>query len=125
MSTYVIDVDNTICQTDESLPYDNLLTIRPVIDKINHLYSCGHEIILFTARGMRSYMGDIELINLNVRPVLEDWLHKNGVLYSRLVMGKPWGPSVIYVDDRSVRPDEFILNKENELINKEWHKQKS
>lgn len=113
LCTYVIDVDETIC-TVPSIPGE-YMTCDPdmeMIAKINKLYHQGHTIILFTARGMRSCDGDLEAIEAIVRPVLVDWLDKYGVEYTRLIMGKPWGPNVRYVDDRNMSIEEFLNESE-------------
>ena len=42
-------------------------------------------------------------------PELEAWLAKWDIPYDEIVYGKLWpGHKGLYVDDRSVRPDEFL-----------------
>jgi len=117
-STFVIDVDGTICEAQkpegsDSFDYANALPIQPVIEKIRELHDVGHSIILFTARGMRTYRGDREAIEIVVRPILEEWLEKHNVPYDELIMGKPWGKNVYYIDDRALSPADFAENREN------------
>lgn len=108
-NTIVVDVDGTICEINPLVSYADLKPIQSVIDKVNSLYDRGDtKVILMTARGMRSCNGDLLLINSKVRPILEAWLNKNNVKYHELVMGKPWGPNVKYIDDNALRPDEFV-----------------
>lgn len=105
--TMVIDIDNTICYN--KLKHQSYSEVRPIeyiISTINDNYH-NHYIILFTSRGMRTYDGDIDLINKHVRPELEEWLTKHDVKYDELIMGKPWGKNVIYVDDKAMTPVEF------------------
>lgn len=107
--TFVFDVDGTISSiktADES--YSGVKPFQDMIDSINHLYDRGNKIILFTARGMRTYNNDLELINKHVKPVLEEWLNRHNVQYHELIMGKPWGPNVTYVDDRGFQPEDFL-----------------
>lgn len=107
--TFVIDVDGTLCTIrQEHENYSDVQPIQDVIDKVNHYYDSGCYIILSTARGMRTYNGDLEMIEKNHRKILVDWLAKYGVQYHELHFGKHYGKNVYYVDDRSLRPEEFI-----------------
>lgn len=107
--TYVIDVDGTLAH--EPMIPGNYATCQPntkMINKVNKLYEKGHTIILFTSRGMRSYKEDIIDIHIHVKPVLIDWLVTFDVKYTKLVMGKPWGPNVHYIDDKNMTFEEFL-----------------
>jgi capsule biosynthesis phosphatase len=110
-STFVIDVDGTICNApanpDGSYDYPNAVPMPRVIEKIQKLHGQGHTIILYTSRGMRTYKGDTEMIERFVAPVLKEWLERYQVPYHELRMGKPWGPNVYYIDDRAVSPYSF------------------
>ena len=45
-----------------------------------------------------------------------EWLAKWDIPYDEIVFGKVWpGPKGFYVDDRSVRPDEFLNHTPEEL----------
>lgn len=111
-NTFVVDVDGTICNAPLKLgsyDYPNAVPIQPVIDRINELFDAGHIIIIFTARGMRTYGGDVAAITESVLPVLVEWLAKHNVKYNEIHVGKPWGPSPIYVDDRCMSVKTFAL----------------
>lgn len=109
IETFVVDVDGTICELKvEGQSYADLQPKQDVIDKINFLFSQGHNIILFSARGMRTYGGDMYYIEKEVRPVMERWLNKHDVKYHQLVLGKPWGLHVRYVDDHAMHISEFL-----------------
>ena len=113
-NTYILDVDGTICQAqqleDGSYDYPNATPFPRVIERINELHEAGSTIILFTARGMRTYEGNIEAIYENVAPVLDEWLRKYNVRFDRLIMGKPWGENVFYVDDRGLSLKSFTYD---------------
>jgi capsule biosynthesis phosphatase len=113
-NTYVLDVDGTICQAqqkeDGSYDYANASPFYPVIERINELYDQGNTIIFFTARGMRTYKGNVKKIKEIVQPVLVNWLEKNGVKYHELIMGKPWGENVFYIDDRGLSLKAFTYD---------------
>jgi len=53
---YVIDIDGVLCTEDTDLDKRQPYVER--IAYINELYDAGHEITIFTARGMRSTNGD-------------------------------------------------------------------
>lgn len=125
--TFIMDIDGTICQanlTEEgTYDYPNALPFPRVIERINELYDQGNTIILNTARGMKTYNGNVKKIKELVVPVLTEWLSKHGVKYHKLEVGKPWGENPIYVDNRNLslksfthdNPEFFenIINSEN------------
>ena len=114
----IIDIDNTITIHDSSSDYANKKANNAVIEKINSYKQKGYEIILFSARNMKTYNGDVSKINKVTLPILIKWLEENNVEYDGLIMGKPWcGEKGFYVDDKSIRPNEFI-NLTEEEINK-------
>jgi len=110
--TYILDIDNTMSITpldeDGNGIYHKAKPVQPVLDKINILYNEGHKVILFTARGMRTFQGDVQKIENHHRPILEVWLEENNVKYHQLIFGKPWGRNVHYIDDRALNIDQFV-----------------
>ena len=65
---------------------------------------------------MNYYNGKVELIKKYTAPVLKEWLEKWELLYEEIVFGKLWpGHKGFYVDDRTVRPDEFLKYAPDEL----------
>lgn len=115
--TFVIDIDGTICPIKKKgEKYEELIPYENVIDKIRYYKEQGAKIILFTSRNMNSYQGNLGLINKNTAPILNEWLKKWDIPYDEIMYGKPWpGHRGFYVDDRSVRPKEFIENSAGEL----------
>ena len=94
---YCFDIDGTLCNQVS----EDYLRAKPMperIDKVNELYRAGHTIKLFTSRGSVSGM-DWEQ---QTRSQLESW----GLLFHELILGKPHAD--VYVDDKSVNPDDFI-----------------
>jgi capsule biosynthesis phosphatase len=112
----IIDVDNTITIHNSSSSYENKHANVDVVNKIKEYRDKGYEIILFSSRNMKTYDGDISKINLNTLPILTKWLEDNNIEYDGIIMGKPWcGEHGFYVDDKSIRPDEFINLTEQEI----------
>jgi capsule biosynthesis phosphatase len=109
MKKIVIDLDGTITIDEPELKYPEKRANTEVIAKLNQARSSGFYIIIHTARNMRTYSGDIELIKNNTLPVIIKWLEENEVPYDEIIIGKPFcGEAGFYVDNKSIRPSEFI-----------------
>ncbi|MBP3421607.1 MAG: capsular biosynthesis protein [Lachnospiraceae bacterium] len=115
--TFCFDIDGTLCpikKKDEE--YIDLVPFKEMIDKLREYKEGGAKIVLFTSRNMNSYGGNIGLINANTAKVLLQWLDKWEIPYDEVIYGKPWpGHKGFYVDDRTVRPDEFLKYSVEEL----------
>ena len=112
MKRIIIDLDNTLCFSDSN--YRNALPNQAVIDRLREYRANGFEIVVHTSRNMRTYEGRVGKINVHTIPVILDWLQLYDVKFDELVVGKPWcGDEGFYVDDRAIRPNEFVsLNLE-------------
>lgn len=108
--TFVFDIDGTLCPVKKKEEkYEDLVPYEKVVEKLHYYKEQGAKIILFTSRNMNSYQGNIGLINKNTAKVLLEWLDKWQIPYDEIIYGKPWpGHKGFYVDDRTVRPDEFL-----------------
>lgn len=117
MNNLIIDIDGTLCPIKKSTEeYKDLVPYTEMINKIKEYKEKGFNIILFTSRNMRTYKGDINKILKYTKPVLEEWLDKWNIPYDDLIFGKPWpGKEGFYIDDRSIRPLEFLNNNLDEL----------
>ena len=87
--TIVCDLDGVLCTEEKTYSRSLALPIREEITTLNQLYSQGHTIVIFTARGWAEY------------EMTKDWLVRNGVMYSTLICGKPIAD--ILIDDRSFK----------------------
>lgn len=116
--TFVIDVDGTLCPIKkEGQRYEELIPYREMVEQIRAYKEAGARIVLHTSRNMRTYGGNIGLINAYTAPVMLEWLKKWDIPYDEIIFGKPWpGQNGFYVDDRSVRPGEFLTKTPEELI---------
>ena len=84
--------------------------------KIKYYRENGARIILYTSRNMNSYNGNLGLINKYTAVVLLEWLDKWKIPYDEIIYGKVWpGHKGFYVDDRTVRPDEFLRSSLEDL----------
>ena len=108
--TFIFDIDGTLCpikKKDEK--YEDLIPYKEMVDRIREYKEQGAKIILYTSRNMNTYKGNIGLINANTAKIVLEWLEKWDIPYDEIIYGKPWpGHNGYYVDDRTVRPDEFL-----------------
>lgn len=106
----VVDIDGTLCpvkRPDEE--YDDLHPYEEMLDKLREYRAAGYHIILYTSRNMRTYGGNIGLIMANTAKTTLRWLDRHSIPYDEIHFGKPWASRKgFYVDDRAVRPDEFL-----------------
>jgi GTP:adenosylcobinamide-phosphate guanylyltransferase len=88
---------------DKTLLYDVISDPRPIqhtVDYCNHLYDRGGRIVVHTARGMLSRNGNVEAIERELRPIVEERLSEAGIKYHELIMGKPYAD--VYIDDKAI-----------------------
>lgn len=97
MKTYIVDIDNTICISENS-DYANSKPLMDRIAKINQLYNQGNQIIYWTARGGNSGI---------------DWTAKThsqlaawGCKYDEIRMGKPVYD--VWIDDKAINSEEYF-----------------
>ncbi|MGB1295831.1 MAG: HAD-IIIC family phosphatase [Flavobacteriales bacterium] len=115
----VFDIDGTICEfKSPEVEYIDLKPKQDVLDKLLEYRKNGFYIILFTARQMRTHEGNVGRINANTGKVLFEWLEKYNIPYDEIHLGKPWcGKKGFYVDDKAIRPDEFVNLSYDEILN--------
>jgi capsule biosynthesis phosphatase len=115
--TLIFDIDGTICPIKEKdEKYEDIIPNKDIVEKMKEYKKNGAKITLYTSRNMNSYNGNIGLINANTAKILLKWLEKWEIPYDEIIYGKAWpGHRGVYVDDRSVRPDEFLNHSFEEL----------
>ena len=108
MKRLIFDLDETLCNTIEG-DYKNSIPNIEVIDKLREYKRRGFEIAIYTSRNMRTYNGSVGKINANTLPIVIEWLGKHDIPYDEIYIAKPWcGHDGFYVDDKAIRPDEFL-----------------
>ena len=109
MKRLVIDLDGTITNDDPSLDYADKQPNYDVVARLRAYQKMGYTIVIHTARNMRSFDNSLGLINAHTLPVIVEWLRRHEIPYDEIHVGKPWcGTEGFYVDDRAVRPAEFL-----------------
>ena len=106
---FCFDLDNTLVTFPEKdRDYSTVKPILRTINYVKYLKSLGNVIIISTARGMKTFDGNVELSKKSHNDQIIKTLDKFGIPYDELHFGKPYAH--FYVDDLSVRPFED-LNK--------------
>jgi capsule biosynthesis phosphatase len=109
-SALIVDVDGTLAPIKgEGESYADLEPIWPMVAKLRDWRDQGYRIVLTTSRSMRTYGGNLGMINRHTAPALIDWINHWNIPCDEIYFGKPWpGPQGFYIDDRTLRPDEFM-----------------
>lgn len=113
----VVDIDGTLCDIKgANQSYAELVPNEAMIFKLREYQERGYRILLFTSRNMKTYQNNLGLINKHTAPVLLEWLARWDVPYDEILFGKPWPRTRgFYIDDRAVRPDEFLNMSEEDI----------
>ncbi|SQO60059.1 putative capsule biosynthesis phosphatase [Escherichia coli] len=114
----VFDVDGTLCpirKPDED--YSELEPFEDMISLLREYKAKGFYIILYSARNMNTFQGNIGRIAAVTGKQLMEWLERHNIPYDEMHLGKTWpGRGGFYVDDKSIRPDEFLKLSYEEIL---------
>jgi len=114
----VFDIDGTICPIrtpDQS--YEDLVPHTEVVARLREYRYEGFYIILSTSRNMNTHNGNVGLLIAKTAKTLFAWLDRHEIPYDELHVGKPWpGKGGFYVDDKSIRPSEFLALNYGEIL---------
>ena len=114
--TIVVDLDDTITIDKSSSLYDTKKPNKKIIKMLQKYKSQGFEIIIYTARNMKTQKGKEDRVLANVGAVTLEWLKKHKVPCDGIKFGKPYAENGFYIDDRAIRPKEFLELKYEEII---------
>ena len=108
MKRLVIDLDDTLTVADSQLPYTDVAVREDVAARLREYKAKGFEVVIHTARNMRTHAGNVGKITVHTLPIITEWLEKHDIPFDEIWLGKPWcGKEGFYVDDKAIRPDEF------------------
>lgn len=115
--TFVFDIDGTLCPLKKKeQKYEDLVPYPKMVKKIREYKKNGAKIVFYTSRNMNTYDSNIGKINVHTGKLIFAWLDKWKIPYDEVVFGKVWpGHNGFYVDDRTIRPDEFLKYNTEEL----------
>jgi capsule biosynthesis phosphatase len=113
----VVDVDGTLCPIKTvAQSYAELIPNPAMVQRLREYQQRGYKVLLYTARNMKTYAGNLGQINKFTAPELLAWLEKWNVPYDEILFGKPWPRRHgFYIDDRAIRPDEFLRMSEADI----------
>jgi capsule biosynthesis phosphatase len=97
------DIDNTLLTL--RAPHESYADIKPIpkiLFLLKELKKAGHEIILYTARGMRTHRSNAGKALKAVAMDTFDVLEKYEIPYDEIYFGKP--DADIYIDDKAFNP---------------------
>lgn len=97
------DLDNTL--TTYPAIAGDYSTVKPIhknISLLKKLKDDGHEIIIYTARRMKTHHGNIGKVIKDIAGITIDTLERFNIEYDELIFGKPIAD--IYIDDRAINP---------------------
>lgn len=121
----VIDLDGTLCEMrKEKQTYLQVAPKKAVVKKLREYHKRGFAVIIYTSRNMWSHDGNIGKINATTLKTILQWLDKHKIPHDEVHVGKPApGKEGFYVDDKTIRPDEFLdlSQKEIEVLLKKSH----
>jgi capsule biosynthesis phosphatase len=113
----VFDIDGVLAEKDSNISYAEREPKDAVISRLRSYDQKGFYIILYTARNMNTHEGRVGKINAETAPILLDWLEEHDIPYDEIHYGKPWcGHDGFYVDDKAIRPGEFMNNSRDEIL---------
>lgn len=114
LKTIAFDLDDVICYRPngyEHLGPSKYRYCQPdydVINIINNLYEEGNKIVIYTARGMSQFKGNVSLVYSELYSQTIEQLNGWGLKYDQLVMGKIHYD--VLVDDKAL--NSFQITKE-------------
>ena len=117
MKKLIVDIDMTLTKGKGVMGYEDAIVNEEMVEKLREYKNDGFTIVLNTSRNMNSYNNNVGLINKNTLPIIISWLNANNIPYDEIYVGKPWcGHEVFYIDDKAIRPSEFINKSYEEII---------
>lgn len=97
------DLDNTLVTYPTIVgDYSTVKPITKNITLLKNLKDDGHEIIIYTARRMKTHNGNVGKVIKDIASVTIDTLERLNIDYDELIFGKPIAD--IYIDDRAINP---------------------
>ena len=97
-----IDLDGVICELrGDGQSYADLEPVAGAVEKIQALRRSGHEVIIYTARHMKTCSGNVGLVLARQGLTTLRWLEEHQVEFDEIHFGKPHAD--VYLDDNAVR----------------------
>lgn len=119
------DLDGVLCHLkNDGQTYADVEPMPGAVEKIRSLRAAGHQIVIATARHMKSCDHSVGMVVARQGLITLQWLEKHGFEYDEIWFGKPHCD--IYIDDNAYRfssmdliaDDASNLPRSNELTRK-------
>ena len=95
------DLDNTlVTYPSVNGDYTSVKPIEKTINLLKYLKSFGNTIIIYTARRMKTHMGNVGKINADIGKITFETLEKFNIPYDEIYFGKPYAD--FYIDDLAI-----------------------
>ena len=114
MKTIAFDLDDVICchhPDYDEVGVDKYYHCEPIesgVELVSEYYDKGYRIIIYTARGMGAYKGNVNLVYERLYDLTFNHLNEWGVKFHRLVMGKL--SYDLLIDDKAI--SSFLATRE-------------
>lgn len=110
-----VDLDGTICEIREDpKTYADVKPLPGAVEKLQQLHTQGHEIVIITARHMRTCSGNASKVLARVGRITLEWLERHDIPFDEIHFGKP--NADVYIDDRCIRFDSWDNITEDRLL---------
>lgn len=94
------DLDGTLVTSPtEGKDYKTVMPINKNIEFLRYLKNCGHYIIIYTARRMRTHESNVGKVLKDIGKITFDTLDEFNIPYDEIYFGKP--NADIYIDDKA------------------------
>ena len=119
--TIAFDLDDVICWRPTGyedlgpLKYDYCKPFQETIELVNSFYDEGYKIVIYTARGMSQYKGNVVDIYTHLYTRTTEQLKSWGLKYHSLVMGKIHYD--VLIDDKALNSNKVTKKKIVDLLN--------
>jgi capsule biosynthesis phosphatase len=98
---YCFDLDNTLVSFPKIRgDYTSVEPIQKNIDFLKYLQKLGNYIIIYTARRMKTFDGNLGKLNKNIGKITFETLEKFDIPYDEIYFGKPYADC--YIDDLAI-----------------------
>lgn len=104
MKRLVVDLDGTITREELGGTYTDKQPDIELVARLREYKELGFEIVIYTARNMRTFENSIGKINAHTLPIIIEWLRRHDIPFDEIHVGKPWcGTEGFYVNDRAIK----------------------
>lgn len=101
-----IDIDGTLCHfRADGQGYSDVEPLPGAVERMRSLKAAGHELVLLTARHMKTCGGNVGMVVQREGLVLLEWLDRHGIPYDEIWFGKPHAD--VYIDDNGYRFEDW------------------